>query len=194
MQNLLISILKPKLAELPFVSLFGGLAHTLRTTSTSGAPQRMPISKEATILQDRSLGPEQYVSLVPDGAERGVAYFEHRSLKVQGVASGRANMTSVLRYVFWGNLGFGDSAAALAQLAVIKRIPDAKYNAGALVGIFHQVTGIFMPQDGLFDKYTYNEAELQYLMSPYTAFGIEITTAFSLPLAACVATTDPTDA
>jgi hypothetical protein len=184
MQDLLISVLKPKLVALPFISLFGGLAQTLSTTSTEGnAPVRMPISNEPGLLLQRGLNPDQYVSLAPDGNEAGVAYFEHRSLRANGIDRQLIKLTSVMRLVYWGKLGDDPSAPILATAALIKAIPEAMYTARPLSAVFHEVTAILLPQDGLFDKYTYTEAQTQHLMTPYTAFALEITTKFNVGLA-----------
>jgi len=181
MQDLLISVLKPKIEKLPFITLFGGLAQTLRTWS-DGREVRQPISNEPGLLLQRGLDPKQYVSLAPDGREKGVAYFEHRSMTTGAVEGGRLTVNSVLRLVYWGALGDDPSAPILAQTAIMKTIPDILYTARPLSHIFHEVSSVIPHQGSLFDKYTYDEKQLQYLMSPYTAFAIEIKTRFKIAL------------
>jgi hypothetical protein len=188
MQDLLVASLLPALQDLPFISRWGGLAKTLKTTSTSGAEVRQPLT-------------EDNKPLTPDSKEKGVLYFEHGRLDVVDTVGTNAHLSSLLRLVFWGNLGnaggayngafspaFSTSRAlgpALAQAAIMKRIPMSTHLARPAFAVLHTFGRILLPQDGLFDKYTFDEKATQYLMAPYTAFGIEIKTSFKIPLS-CV--------
>jgi len=171
MQELIIDALRPKLEALPFVTRFGGLAQVLRTTDTGGVAKRLPITADSQ-------------PLTPDSKGGGLLYFEHQRLNTVLERTALA-VDSTMLLVFWGDLTAYDdtsAAAALAQAALIAALPQGMYGHGPLFKMTHVASRIMLPQDGLFDKYTYNEAQTQYLLKPYTAFAVEVKTACNIPL------------
>jgi hypothetical protein len=184
MQELVAETLKEYFVDMPFVNRVAGLAQVLRYIDTEGNPKRMPIDQNGN-------------ALVPDSSDKGLIYFEHVSLRATGTTGEATNFESILKLVFWGKLnplagaydGAFDKAfltasvtPTYAQLKLMSRVPMTLHKSDNLARLMHSIDKVHMVQDDLFSKYTYKEEQTQYLLAPYTAFGFDIKSTFTVSL------------
>lgn len=171
----------------PGFSKFGGLVQTLTTSERATDVQKTvkyPIT--ADVLQSQTPPtPGSYIDFVPNSAESGLLYFEHISLTAKGTSGPRLQFESKLRLVAWMQTGLASAPLyplAQAQANLLRRLMPLTQprNVDPFVKLATTAGRLLTTEDGLFSRYTYREDIKQYLLDPYAAFGIELTSTFSI--------------
>ena len=65
---------------------------------------------------------------------------------------------------------------------LIRLLPEFPQNIAPFTQVYMEVTSQAIRDKAIFSKYTYNELQTQYLMSPYDYFALDITTTFGICL------------
>lgn len=198
MQQEIARHIRQVLLGTPGISKFGALVETVNTTENipdKAKAQSFPASQD---VLPKPAGNGPYYELTPNSNEAGIVYFEHMSLTSGGVESGGLSFTSKLRLVCWQQAVEASQplgAQAILQAYVLRRLAplSRSHNVAGLAARIQVTPGkLLTREDKLFSRYTYNEAQRQYLLAPYGAFGIELTTTFVVPLACLPAEPIPT--
>jgi len=186
MNKELASILRNKIASLPFMDLKAGLAQIVESSTYPDTAEgvtakalrhRMPVSYDVTGRGDDCLGRE--VSLVPDSSRKSILYFEDYGTVAGGRREGLRQYTSKIRLVMWLNRErlVGDAykeITAYCVSAIIGKICRGQYEN---LDIFNQLhvkeSAIPAQNSDLFARYTYDETVRQYLRPPYEFFAID---------------------
>ena len=177
MINLAVTRLQEKLqSNLGFLDLVGGVAHA----------QKIKIGEQVRTLPATPdpENPDGYIWLTPDSARSGIAYFEVlRSERPEPLAGGNAYIyRAAVRCVVWLNTArLSPKAAAPVVMAMVASQLQGRYDDA------YPVTNIRVTPEGeavkspeLFGKYTYNEAESQFLMLPFEYFAFDFALSFAL--------------
>lgn len=191
MNKELATVLRDKLAGLPFVDVLAGMAQTVTQTDT-GQDDTVPavITKKFPVSYDvvgagNCVGTE--VALIPDSSKKSIIYFEDFGIQVTGRVHGMVGYNSSLRLICWLNRAnlvgatyteiSGRCQAAVVD-TLLTRNPE---NIGMFTRLIVNVARI-PPQDpALFGKYTYDETTRQYLRPPFEFFGIDFTATYQAP-------------
>jgi hypothetical protein len=196
MNKELATVLRTKLAGLPFVDVLAGMAQTVTQSDPNqddNAPavitKRFPVSYDV-VGAGNCVGTE--VVLIPDSFKKSIIYFEDFGITVTGRVHGMVAYSSNLRLICWINRAnlVGDhyqeiSGRCMASIvdALLTRNPE---NVGMFTRLIVNIARI-PPQDAaLFGKYTYDEATRQYLRPPFEFFGIDLIATYQAP-AKCLA-------
>lgn len=189
MNKELSSILRDKLASLPFVDVLAGMAQTLTTTDMDEAnvvkiTKRQPVSYDV-IGVDTCFGRE--ISLVPDSHRKSMIYFEDYGISVTGRIRGMTGYNSALRLIFWMNKAnlVGNAYQEVSGPIMATIIDTLVGHNPENIGIFKRLTIAVTripPQDAaLFSRYTYTEQDRQYLRPPFEFFGIDFACKYQVP-------------
>lgn len=184
MNKELATVLRTKLAGLPFVDLLAGMAQTVSVSDPNQDDQapaviqkRYPVTYDATGTTD-CIGKE--VQLMPDSNRKSIIYFEDYGITVTGRVHGKVGYNSSLRLICWLNRAnlVGDhytEVSGRCQATIIDTLLSQNpENVGMFTRLIVNVARI-QPQDaGLFGKYTYDETVRQYLRPPFEFFGIDL--------------------
>lgn len=160
--------LAEKLKALPFVSLAGGIARAQKIKDGDGV-RTLPAAQKPD-------GSSTYAWLTPSSKQVGISYFENLGNDLDAnVSGGRGQMyRSTLRVVVWLNLSRitpPDVGSIMAQ--TVAAISAAQITSDFVNSV--RITPIReVPRSAeIFSKYSYNEAEWQYLMLPYDYFAFD---------------------
>lgn len=121
---------------------------------------------------------EENVWLVPESSKSAIAYFEAMSVRQTDILSGNRGgiYDAVLRCVVWLNNDrlVPKQAKSSAASAVVANLHGRYGDFPPISNLRVWVTGEpLQSPDVIFGKWDYNEAELQYLMPPYTFFAVD---------------------
>jgi hypothetical protein len=181
-------ILRNKLAELPFVEVLAGMAQTV-TTEDSNQETLVKITKRFPVC-DNVLGVDcegREISLTPNSARKSIIYFEDFGITVNGREHGNTNYISSLRLVCWMNRKnlVGNAYTDVAGHAMAMIVQKLTGGNPENIDIFTRLTVEIVripPQDaGLFGRYTYNEADRQYLRPPFEFFALDLSCKYNVP-------------
>ena len=184
MQKELAAYIMPFLVGTPGFSKFGGLVQTLETSekaTDSRAPVRYPVTLDIYPAPAEPLA--GYVDFVPDTAESGLLYAEAGGLRYVGNVGDRLLFEGKLTLVAWMQGAEGSTApVAQATANLLRRLlPLAQpRNSGPLTRIVVKPGRLLAVEDGLFSRYTYRQDIKQYLLAPFGALGIELTSTYQI--------------
>ena len=177
--RLLAERLQP-LYEQRIVTVLSGLVKTA-TQEKEGKTIRFPVSFD-TVTQPVEM---KDADLVPDSRQRGILYFEGDDATVTRSEPNYTRYSANLRMVFWYNAkryqlnGDHPESIHTALMAAVLHYLNKGPKVPTLLQAFQfEITRVV--QDNLFSKYTYREEKSQFLLSPYYAFGIDLTATFQL--------------
>lgn len=175
------AILKDKILSSPLHPVIDKIAGLVRVVeyaqeSRSGTAQtmRIPVSIDTNIVGSNKYKDRE---LIPNSSNKSIIYFEDN-----GISSGLSNAygkhhISKLTMVCWMNLkrvtGSSTPGSDFMML-LLKKIESLPFNSGKYLNVIVSHENI-LPQDSkIFSKYTYDEKEKQYLMSPYEFFAVNL--------------------
>ena len=169
MIDLAVSKLQNRLRELAWLDLVGGIARQ----------QKLLVGdKEKTLpaMVDPE-DPGRYLLLVPSSDRSGISYFEVRdNRKLYDLSGGRAFMMSAtVRVVVWLNTQRIAPAAGAneAFASVVSKLSGSYSDVSPISNI--SVTPMQEVPRGpeIFSRWTYDEAETQFLMLPFEYFAFD---------------------
>lgn len=181
MNATLAEILKGRLEDVLWIGRLAGLVRPV-TYERNGGTITIPV---AVSVQDRSgcAASDALREMVPDDQYGAMVYFEDLgTIRSQSRTRGVA-FTSTIRLVCWVNvarLGGDILAADQVMEKLIHAMNAGPYNLGSFQGIRHRAQAFPTRGAGLFATYNYPASARQYLMPPFDAFAIDITTDYRL--------------
>lgn len=139
---------------------------------------------------------KEVTDLVPNGKNRSIIYFEDMgwSRATTQLPNGDRLYTSKVRMIVWMNtklIGEQCGTSEQVQQDIMDAVEPARYNSDPYQQVQHRIVAMPPVSNALFARYTYNEAERQFLTWPFSYFGLDIETKFILP-AGCRVPVDPT--
>lgn len=193
MNQAIADIIKEKIEKLPFVDKIAGLVQTVHLDFVDEKGGRVakafPVACCVT-ADDCKKG--AYNDLAPDSKYKTVIYFEDEGVSFLRESGNHKHYRSTLRLVCWINVAkLKDvyckkripctvSAQLIAQ--IIRALPRNPENISPFDAIYINVTEQLVRSNSIFTKYSYNEKQTQYLLSPYDFFALEIVTDFAICL------------
>ena len=185
MNQAIANILKGFIEDRSFVDKIAGLVSTQYMT-IDGVEKSYPVA--CCVDDDCKVG--SYNDLTPDSAHKTVIYFEDGGVSFVRAQGNFRHYQSRLRLVCWINVAklnedtcYTDSpctASTNILLEIIRAIPNFPANYSPFLQVRFDVVSQVVRDNGIFSKYTYNEKQTQYLMSPYDYFALEIETDFAI--------------
>lgn len=176
MIDLAVDQLAKKLRTLPFLDLVGGIA-------------RVQKYMDGKVLKTVPATPDpdakrEYLSLAPHADRAGIAYFETIANRQTGaVSNDRAYLfTTNIRLVAWLNTKrlVPANVAPLAMSQIVSNLTGKYDDVYPLINIRVEPLQEVPRSPELFAKYSYNEAESQYLMLPFDYFAFDFQLTFGM--------------
>lgn len=192
MIDLVAQQIRPSLANLGWIDTVGGIAREQKIRVGD-------LTKNLPAFPDPDNAAPEYTPLWPDASKSAISYFEVVSNRKQGdLSGGRAyQFEAVLRLVVWINTSrlTPSSAIPQAMAAIVSAVSGRKEDAAPVGNIMVTPLQEVPTSPAIFARWTYDEAETQFLMSPYGCFAFEFAVQFTLS-ASCpvvnILKTDPT--
>lgn len=170
------ALMKDRISQFTYVDKLAGLVRAI-TYERNGERITVPVCDD--VDDQLACGDTAMRDMVPDAAYQAIVYFEDRGLQsIQSRTRGLSYRSS-LRLVCWINtakFGSYSEAGSKVMQQFIGAIDDGPYTSSPFLGIRHRVEGVPQRGPGLFSPYTYPESARQYLLYPYDAFALDITT------------------
>ena len=171
--------------DLPFIDVYAGLVQTVsykqETEGGSTTTKRMPVSYDTNISAGCSVSPER--AIVPESTKKGIIYFEESggASPVQNLSGGRTMWRANMVCVVWLNRDkiTGDSYSEISAQAfheIMKKLRNNEISAP--FANLNVTEARFRQTDNIFQKYSYDETELQYLRPPFEYFAIDLVVSF----------------
>jgi hypothetical protein len=186
MNQAIANIIKESIEDLDFVDKIAGLVST-QYMNIEGVTKSYPVA--CCVLDTCKTG--DYNDLAPDSKYKSVIYFEDGGVSFVRAQGNFKYYQSRLRLVGWLNVKaiLGDECDASqctysshAIMDIIRLLPEFPQNIAPFTRVYMEVTSQAIRDKAIFSKYTYNELQTQYLMSPYDYFALDITTTFGICL------------
>lgn len=186
MNQAIATIIKDQIDGLSFIDKIAGLVSTTYMT-IDGVQKAFPVACCVT-ADDCKAG--AYNDLTPDSKYKTVIYFEDEGVSFKESRGNYEYYTSNLRLVCWINVqkllneGCLDclpcSVSATIISKIVKSLAIFPANIPPMYQVLIKVMGQEIRSNSIFAKYTFNELQTQYLMSPYDYFALNIQTTFAI--------------
>ena len=194
------NILKGYIEYLSFVDKIAGLVSTQYMTMTDETGEKVTKSYPvACCVTAEDCKEGAYNDLTPDSKYKTVIYFEDGGISFVSAKGNFKYYKSRLRLVCWINVAklnedgcYTDipcTASTNIIIEIIRAIPYFPANFPPLMQVRFEVVDQVIRSNSIFSKYTYNEKQVQYLMSPYDYFALDIDIDFAI----CIEGTDEYD-
>jgi hypothetical protein len=124
-----------------------------------------------------------YIDLIPNDKLKSIIYYEENGTSFIDCDGRWINYSSNIRLVCWVNLKKINQTlmdTSILEALLIKNLPEYISNLPYISKIMIMNIRPVTKDVGIFSRYTYNEAELQYLMYPYDYFAFDMTINWSL--------------
>lgn len=190
MNQAIASIIKTAIEGLDFIDKISGLVST-QYRNVEGVVKSYPVA--CCVPDDCKDG--DYNDMTPNSKYKSVIYFEDGGVNFVRAQGNFKYYRSSLRLVGWLNVKMilGDECEASqctysshAIMDIIRSLPEFPQNISPFTQVYIEVDSQVIRDKSIFSKYTYNELQTQYLMSPYDYFALDITTTFAI----CIPGTD----
>lgn len=192
MNHKIANILKSYVEIVSWVDKIAGLtqvANIRLKEGESSSEKSFPISCD---IDPDSCKKGKYQDLAPDQSKKSVMFFEDRGgVTIEKHEGNRIFYQCQLRLVVWLNIRLIEDVTCDANAScgvsgdyvidVIKRVPYHPFNSGGFYGIFIEPPEQVERSVGIFDRYTFNEPQTQYLMHPFDYFALDFTIHFAVP-------------
>lgn len=174
MIDLAVSQLQSRLSELAWLDIVAGVVRAQKM-NVEGVEKTLPAMPDPN-------DPDGYVLLTPADQYSGISYFDVLSNGQRDeLSGGRAfRMEAVVRLVVWLNMKRLSGNVPQAMAAIVSKL-NGRYNDIAPVGNIVVTPLQEVPKTpAIFSRWTYDEAETQYLMLPYDYFAFDFNLMFTL--------------
>lgn len=191
------AIMKERIAGLPFLELVAGIAQPVidkkfKDGDNARILKKMPVSYDNLGGKDPIIGMER--QLVPNANRKSIVYFEDYGTATD--SSGRFSVKAIpyisnIRLVCWMNKQklmedkYAEVTAKSIAALVGKLVTGRGINAPGITRLFFTVTKVPIQDANIFARYSYDEAEMQYLRPPYEYFAIDFTAKYTVVSGAC---------
>lgn len=196
MNKELATILKQKIAGLPFIDKLAGLVQTVEDLSSDGGDvspgktmttrYKFPVSYDVTGAADGCHGIEK--DLVPDSSYKCIIYFEDFGTKpVKQLDNNFFECQSQLRLICWLNRDrlVGDAykeVTAYCVASLLAKLCKKNQNIGVFTQLSTKATNIPAQNSDLFSRYNYDQTVRQYLRPPFEFFGIDLVSDYKISI------------
>lgn len=186
MLKAIIDILNAEIIGVSWVDKLGGITQPLKLKKMDGENLIEKVIPVAYNYSKTTCDVSDYVDYTPDTRYKSVCYWEIETQPREVNTTARyAQYEAVIRFVGWLNLGkINKSLTPPTELIndVLAILPQQISNSTPFVFCQGRVTQIGR-DSSIFDKYTYEESESQYLIYPFDYFAIDYTVSFRVPFA-----------
>jgi hypothetical protein len=181
MLDQICNILKNRVAQTGFFDKVGGLVQTQEQTDENEAGKFITKKYPVTADSDFVNCENGLVDMIPDDKLRGLVYFEGGSI-VQGERrfSFGKQFTADVRLVAWLNrVKLGTAVDHPINAGVIAEImralgPQQIINQPPFMRLHVSSYRVLDSDPAIFAKYSYSNAERQYLMPPFAFFALDL--------------------
>ncbi|WP_313418829.1 hypothetical protein [Sphingobacterium multivorum] len=174
--NVLIGkIIKDLVSPLPYFDIGAGLVQVIKKSDISdikGVFKKFPV--EVNVTEENNL-----LALYPDEHLKGLFFVEDMGAR----SDGNNDWTSDLTLVCWfcpKKISSNADAVSAHALADITNLFKPFYNVGPISRLKINVVSIPQRESGIFSKYTFDEAQTQYLMPPFDFFALKLKCSYRL--------------
>ena len=192
MNYTIAEILAKQLSYLPWLSKVAGLVQEASLTIKGGGIKKIPIASvvytssldwsgrtnldpAAVIVPKYCEANEDYQDLIPNSLELGIAYFEDQGSKLVRELSTSDMYDGQLLLVVWINKKLiGNIATDVLLFEVMKALPRSIKQVPYVHNGKISIDTVEPNRPSPFEKYSYNEAEKQFLIYPYDYFSFKI--------------------
>jgi hypothetical protein len=181
MNDIIAGILKDYVDTLAFADKIAGMVRIAERTGEAGLKQYFPV---ACNLTEAECNTGRYMDLIPDGKKKSVIYFEEKAGVQLLRRGGSGNVyESKLRLVVWLNLKLlgieacTSTAGAMGDIlrVIPNKIPQTITSPFGIGNMIVTFEGEALKSADIFSKYSYNQAQTQYLLFPYDYFALDFT-------------------
>lgn len=159
---------------LPFIDKIAGVV----TPITRKADDVTKVFPVACGVQHRDCVAGKYDDLVPNSKYKSIIYFEDNGVSFGAIKGNRREFTSRLRLIGWLNLQkLGETDCMKSEaiiLEILRSLPLFPVNHNNYILLMVTLVSEAPKNKDIFSKYSYDEATMQYLMSPYDYFALDI--------------------
>ena len=192
MNHKIANILKSYIEVLPWADKVAGLTQVANIRLKEGenkTDKSYPISCD---IDADACKKGKYQDLAPDQKKKSVMFFEDRGgVTIEKHEGNRIFYQCQLRLVVWLNIRLIEGVACDADAScgvsgdyvidVIKAIPYHPFDFGGFYGIFIDPPEQVERSVDIFNRYTFNEPQTQYLMHPFDYFALDFMIHFAIP-------------
>ena len=183
-------ILKDRIKDCNFADRVAGIVQTISIQEKSKDYKTTIIKKypAACDVVGENCGESgsKYKDLIPNSSKRSVMYFEDVG-GIQFLRKERNDLVfeAKIRLIVWLNqqqLGKNEcsvSAPIMAHL-IAKLSTTSPFNFAPYTKMSIHIANIAQKNPAIFSKYTYDEAEMQFLMYPFDYFAIDLLVNYSI--------------
>lgn len=195
MNSSIANLIRTLVEGLPVADKVAGLVRAIPyNTVVNGKTVVKTIPLSCDVTDPTACNDLEIQDLVPDGTKRSIIYFEDLGwTKLKFPESMGRYYASKLRMVVWMNtklIGEQCGTSDEVQQDMLNAIEIDRYNSDPFQAVGHKIVSIPPVSNSIFSRYTYNEAERQFLTWPYSYFAMDIETKFILPVG-CSIPVDP---
>lgn len=187
------NIIKSNIEDLDFVDKIAGLTSpalmTIKDENGNEVIKRFPIAC-CTSVEDCKQG--SYNDLCPDSRYKSVIYFEDGGVSFVRYEGNFRHYQSTLRLVCWLNVamiqgdccsdGISCTLSSKVITQIIRALPKHPEHHSPFINVYSEITDQLIRSSSIFNQYTYNEKQTQYLLYPYDYFALNIRTTFAICL------------
>lgn len=199
MNQAIANIIKGHIQNLDFVDKIAGLTSVLtfdiKGKDNEVVQKSFPVACCVTPTECEKNG--AYNDLMPNYEYKSVIYFEDGGISFEKAESNWKYYKSTLRLVAWLNIekltesGICKSEIPCTYAAhiiteIIRALPEFPHSHTPIERVYSEITNQLVRSPGIFSQYTYDEKHVQYLMSPFDYFALDIQTAFAICLKSTV--------
>lgn len=156
----------------------GGLVKTIENGNlNSGLPSKYP-----AYLPPTAAAGESYLDMIPSDNHRCVFYVEDWGARALLGATFPDTYEATFRIIGWLNTAlFPGIDSAYIQARILERLFQRDLRLDEYITQIDMTpTRLYGHEQNLFSRYSYNESYKQFLMHPYSAFGIELSVKYVL--------------
>ena len=195
MNQAIASIIRNQIDGLDFIDKIAGLVAAvtfdMKAKDNTTVQKTFPIACCVTPAECGKEG--AYYDLMPNSAYKTVIYFEDRGVNFVKAESNWIYYISNLRLVCWINIeklletGICKSEIPCTYAAhiiadILRQLPQFPQNISPFSFVYSVIESEDIRSSAIFSQYSYDERHVQYLMSPYDFFALNIKTSFAICL------------
>ena len=171
----IVNAIVTELTTLSFKDVLVGIAQPLKIND-NGKVRTVPAAYNAnpTACQVGSY----YLDLVPNSSKKSIIYFEEEGTRINSYTKEYVDMSSEVLLVCWFNykkINKTLHTPTLLVANVMKLIPSRLANMTYINSIRIEFKEELAHTPQIFSRYSYNEAEHQYITYPYDYFALSYT-------------------
>jgi hypothetical protein len=185
--NIIKSYLQPLEAPAGFIDKLAGVVKVITKVdvdeNNKSIAKKFPVACDVTYADCMAQG--KYKDLIPDSSVGCIVFLEDQGLRFNGMRGHKQTWKGSYKLIGWVNnkkLGYEEcSVTGMIVASIINQFPVAPFNSGNYQSASIQVIGQ-EPKNGQnpFSKYSFDEAQTQYLMYPFDYFSLFIDVNFEI--------------